>query len=260
MDNEKTIGTNGNIWEHRDRYSYFTEVAPWYWIDWKSFYDSYSCEPNAKYECSFNLLNSKQTAGLFKRRATYTLKQIEVMNKISVNSRGVISQFKNGGYVINQIHDSDAESLSDNIKENYSLYKRGGKNVVISIIDIKENDNYSGGFGYNDWQYPCFQDLESASVLFKEGIGYISGCDIFFPFKSKSFDIQKGETPYCVNAVDKIYKIYFYQLGSVFPFESINRHQYIGRLIPKENRLDKLNEIEELFKTNKIKCRRIRFY
>jgi hypothetical protein len=120
-----------------------------------------------------------------------TLAEIEQLTKYSVRPRGVVSQFKHGGYVVNE---------------------ENGKGLICSIIDVAVKREYGGSGtgmeasgailidgankptlslnGYDDWEVPSSDDLELIDKnLRKKGIGNIEN---YFPIIEGN-NPQKGE-------------------------------------------------------------------
>lgn len=90
-----------------------------------------------------------------------SLSQIEQMKGYSVKAGGIISSFRNGGYVV---------------------YEEDGHGFVVALIDVaqkglswQEASDACGEFainGYNDWELPSIEDLQLIyKNLFKLGIG-----------------------------------------------------------------------------------------
>lgn len=90
----------------------------------------------------------------FKSTDNLTLTEIEKITKYSVAPRGVVSQFKHGGYLV---------------------YEENGKGLVCSIIDIDKKDSTLSLNGYNDWEIPNNDDFNwLISNLEQKGIGNIN--------------------------------------------------------------------------------------
>lgn len=90
-----------------------------------------------------------------------SLSQIEQMKGYSVKARGIVSFFRNGGYVV---------------------YEKDGHGFVVALIDIarkglnwQDASNACADFelnGYNDWELPSIEDLQLIyKHIHKPGIG-----------------------------------------------------------------------------------------
>jgi hypothetical protein len=68
-----------------------------------------------------------------------SLTQIEQLTKYEVKPKGVVSQFKHGGYVV---------------------YEENGRGLVCSIFDVDENQTTLSLNGYDDWETPSIADFK----------------------------------------------------------------------------------------------------
>jgi hypothetical protein len=127
---------------------------------------------------------SGNLSGVFNQIDTVSISVIESLNEVSVKPRGVVSKFRNGGYVV---YDWE-ESKKDSISLTYAEYRKNGKSLVISPIDIGIISKYSldslyrlhSGSESSSWYIPCVQDMDKVySTLRYEGIG--------------GFDLRSGE-------------------------------------------------------------------
>ena len=106
-----------------------------------------------------NFLSSGQQAGTFSWQDKRTLTQIEKMTGYTVSPRGVVSQFKHGGFVV---------------------YEKDGHGLVAATIDIGQMDWDSAKRacdelilnGYSDWRLPTKDQLNALYVNLKQiGLG-----------------------------------------------------------------------------------------
>ncbi len=113
-------------------------------------------------DCScyvINFLTSGQQAATFTWQDKRTLTQIEQMTGYTVKPRGVVSQFKHGGFVV---------------------YEENGHGLVAAISDLGEGDwNYAKTAceelilnGYNDWHLPKKEEIKALYInLAKYNLG-----------------------------------------------------------------------------------------
>jgi len=104
-------------------------------------------------------LTTGQQAGTFSWQDKRTLAQIEKMTGYTVKPRGVISQFKHGGFVV---------------------YEKDGHGLVAAITDLGEMDWNTAKTacdelilnGYSDWRLPTKDELNAIYVNLKKlGVG-----------------------------------------------------------------------------------------
>jgi hypothetical protein len=109
--------------------------------------DDRDYESNIPLSMNFNFINSEQQAATFSYTDKRTLSQIENMTSYSITPRGVISKFKQGGYVV---------------------YEKDGIGLVVSLFNIGENSKDSSvvlcnnfeSLGYSDWIIPSVSDFQ----------------------------------------------------------------------------------------------------
>jgi len=112
---------------------------------------------------TINFLTSGKQAGTFSWQDKRTLAQIEKMTGYTVKPRGVISQFKHGGFVV---------------------YEKDGHGLVAAITDLGEMDWNTAKTacdelilnGYSDWRLPTKDELNAIYVNLKKlGVGGFAG-------------------------------------------------------------------------------------
>jgi len=108
---------------------------------------------------TINFLTTGQQAATFSWQDKRTLSQIERMTGYKVKPRGVVSQFKYGGFVV---------------------FEKKGHGLAISVFDIGVMNWHDSKIacnelvlsGYNDWYLPSNHDLENIYFnLFLNGVG-----------------------------------------------------------------------------------------
>jgi hypothetical protein len=125
-------------------------------------------------------------AGTFTWIDTRTLSQIEQMTGYSVKPRGVISNFKNGGFVV---------------------WEKDGHGLVAALYDIGRNNWWDAKIaceelvmnGYSDWFLPTEDDLRTLYTnLYQSGFGgfaranYWSSTDNDDLYNAWNFDFSNG--------------------------------------------------------------------
>jgi len=109
--------------------------------------------------CKINFLTSGQQAATFSWQDKRTLSQIEQMVGYTVKPRGIVSQFKHGGFVV---------------------YEENGHGLVAVIIDLEEMPWDAAKTacdelifnGYSDWYLPSKEELNALYVNLKKiGVG-----------------------------------------------------------------------------------------
>jgi hypothetical protein len=118
-----------------------------------------SSQNNYKEGKTINFLTTGQQAATFSWQDKRTLSQIEQMTGYKVKPRGVVSQFKHGGFVI---------------------FEENGHGLVAAIRDLGFMDWSSAKTaceelilnGYSDWHLPSMEELNLVySNLYQFGVG-----------------------------------------------------------------------------------------
>lgn len=148
---------------------------------------------------------SGELEGKFSWNDTRTLSQIEQITSYSVRPRGVISNFKNGGYVV---YDNDGHGL---VVALYDIGIFNWENAIKVCSDFSTN-------GYGDWYLPSKEELQ---IIYEnvhlKGIGafldYYWSCtpsfycsySLYFPAREKRHleDCKEKERVLYVRAVRK---------------------------------------------------------
>lgn len=119
----------------------------------------FSSSRNYNKSKTINFLTSGQQAAIFSWQDKRTLSQIEQMTGYKVKPRGVVSQFKHGGFVV---------------------FEENGHGLVAAITDLGRMDWRSAKTacdelilnGYSDWHLPSKEELNSVFVnLNQVGVG-----------------------------------------------------------------------------------------
>ena len=141
---------------------------------------------------TINFLDTGQIAATFSWNDKRTLSEIEQMNGYQIKPRGVVSQFKHGGFVV---------------------YEENGHGLIVAIMDVgnferNHVDSSCNNFkinGYSDWKVPSKDELNLLYQFSKLGLGNFS---LFYwsstttqseigrigqAFRSVSYGMQAGE-------------------------------------------------------------------
>jgi hypothetical protein len=140
---------------------------------------------------TIHFLTTDQQAATFSWLDKRTLSQIEQMTGYKVKPRGVVSQFKHGGFVV---------------------YEENGHGLVAAITDLGNMDLKSAKTaceelilnGYSDWHLPSKDELNSLYVILKRpGVGGlaldIGGYSAIFYW---GFFMESSDYPWVQNLID----------------------------------------------------------
>jgi hypothetical protein len=113
---------------------------------------------NEKYDDSYksiNFLSTGQQAAIFSWQDKRTLSQIEQMTGYTVKPRGVVSQFKHGGFVVFEENGHGlVVSVTDLGKQKWEIAKTACQELLLN--------------GYSDWHLPSKEELYSVYVNLKQ--------------------------------------------------------------------------------------------
>jgi hypothetical protein len=141
-------------------------------------------------ENNINFLTKGEQAATFKWNDKRTLEQIEQMTGYIVKPRGIVSHFKNGGYVV---------------------YEENGHGLVESLFDLGEMNWESAKVacdeldfnGYSDWYLPSIEEL---NLIYLNLAKYIVGMDISNYYWSSTLEPHYGrKIKFFSNYIDNIY-------------------------------------------------------
>ena len=108
---------------------------------------------------TINFLTTGQQAATFSWQDKRTLSQIEQMTGYKVKPRGVVSQFKHGGFVV---YEENGHGLVAAITDLGSMYWNSAKTACDELILN----------GYSDWYLPSKEELNALYVNLKQlGVG-----------------------------------------------------------------------------------------
>jgi hypothetical protein len=125
---------------------------------------------------TINFLTSGEQAAKFSWQDQRTLSQIEQMTGYKVKPRGVVSQFRHGGFVV---------------------YEENGHGLVAAITDLGYMDWNSGKTsceelilnGYSDWHLPSKEELNALHVnLTQIGVGGFAVCGYWSSTEYDDYD------------------------------------------------------------------------
>ena len=108
---------------------------------------------------SINFLTTGQQAAIFSWQDKRTLSQIEQMTGYKVKPRGVVSQFKHGGFVVFEENGHGLVAAITNLGNlNWNSAKTACEELILN--------------GYSDWHLPSKEELNSVYVNLKQiGVG-----------------------------------------------------------------------------------------
>jgi hypothetical protein len=109
---------------------------------------------NNNMEVNISFLTNGQLAATFNWKENRTLAQISQLNGYKIKARGIISDFKNGGYVLRLDNNKFLiVSLIDRVADNWN-----------QIEEFYDKYNYNG---YSDWRLPTEEELFFIDNSFK---------------------------------------------------------------------------------------------
>ena len=150
---------------------------------------------------TINFLTIGQQAAAFSWQDKRTLSQIEQMTGYKVKPRGVVSQFKHGGFVV---------------------FEENGHGLVAAITDLGKMDWNSAKTaceelilnGYSDWHLPSKEELNSVYVNLKQfGVG---GFEKTSYWSSTEYNYYDAKIRYFNNGEHD-----YYNKGSVCPVRAV---------------------------------------
>ena len=150
---------------------------------------------------TINFLTTGQQAATFSWQDKRTLSQIEQMTGYKVKPRGVVSQFKHGGFVV---------------------FEENGHGLVAAITDLGNMDWNSAKTaceelilnGYSDWHLPSKEELNSVYVNLKQfGVGGFANTSYW---SSTEYNYYDAKIRYFNNGEHD-----YYNKGSVCPVRAV---------------------------------------
>jgi hypothetical protein len=125
-----------------------------------------------------------KVAGTFVRNDKRTLSQIEQMTGYAVKPRGVVSNFKNGGFVVWE-------------KDGHGLVAATCDLGIFNWTDAKNACEELVMNGYSDWYLPTKDDLENLyTKLHAFGIGGFASAYDFLPNEMSKYYWSSTEVPF----------------------------------------------------------------
>lgn len=136
----------------------------------RKFYDNYFL---ANEKSTLFFFTKNQVTSVFETSDTLTLKQIENLEKYSIKPKGIISKFKNGGYVI---------------------FEKDGHGLIMAITDLEEeqldwvtaNEKVKKIIinGTNNWRLPTIEELKAIIKSKIKGVLRLKSGDTFYYLSS----------------------------------------------------------------------------
>lgn len=128
-------------------------------LNYLNYNDKYNEYSFNKSNIDLTFFNVGDTAAIYLINDKRTLSQINKINNYHVYPKGIISLFKNGGYVLNEFNGHGI------IVSTFDIGKFGWNEAKRKCDELLLND-------YNDWRLPTKVELISIyNNLFKQGIG-----------------------------------------------------------------------------------------
>jgi hypothetical protein len=130
---------------------------------WRSIEDAQDEQVQIEINVLINFPSSTEKVATFEWEDKLTLQEIEQITGYSAKPRGVISQFKHGGFIVKEENGHGLVAAIVDIEKTNSMFE----DVVKGCEELILN-------GYNDWYLPSREECEVLEIyLIESGIGNI---------------------------------------------------------------------------------------